>query len=673
MGVAGHLKSLSGETAADEYDTKLNSVLSGELTTSLYVKFLYARCNADIHVLNQLKKSIDSRNSVLHNATVLANGIMYSGTTIDSFLRENMEWLGRANQWAKFTAAATVGAIHKGHTEEAMNILKAYLPNGSVGPLPYSEAGSLYALGLIHGSSGASTNESVVEYLRKALQTYGNSEQMVHGASLGLGLAAMGRRDEDLFESLFACVSGCDAVAGEAAAVAIGSIMLGSGNERVLESLKRHAMEHDQKEKTIRGLSMAMALIMLGREDASFPLVEELLAHTDPWVRLGGVFVLGLAFAGTAQTKAIERLLQVTVRDVSDDVRRNAVTMIGFVTFKDPSLCVEMTKLLADSYNPHIRYGVAMALGVAAAGTARKDVVDLLWNLKNDLTDFVRQGSFIALSMVLVQATETEVPQVKELRQMLSKKIADRKEDVCTKFGCILSTGLLDAGGRNVILSLHKQRHRLDKAVVGMFLFSQHWFWFPYTLMISLSMQPTCVIALNEDLQMPNYTFQVNAPPSKYALPKSVLQEKKEAKAAGIAKVELSTTKKAMRDKKKRQSVGGTDALDHSISSPTAEKTPAMPRADTEETVAETTAAAAVPAEPTFEVMQNPARLTQNQWVVASHTVDARYRPLKANPFGVCIVKDLTPTEGEDARGLVSINPMDRDDDAPVPEAFDWP
>lgn len=80
---------------------------------------------------------------------------MHAGTTSDAFLRENLEWLGLASNWSKFTATAALGVIHKGHFQEGMNILGPYLPqaNGGDSGIPgaaYSEGGALYALGLIH-------------------------------------------------------------------------------------------------------------------------------------------------------------------------------------------------------------------------------------------------------------------------------------------------------------------------------------------------------------------------------------------------------------------------------------------------------------------------------------------------------------------------------------------
>ena len=76
------------------------------------------------------------------------------GTTLDTFLRENLEWLGKATNWAKFTAVASIGVVHKGHVHESMKLLQPYLPQGGRSSSPYSESGALYALGLIHANKG---------------------------------------------------------------------------------------------------------------------------------------------------------------------------------------------------------------------------------------------------------------------------------------------------------------------------------------------------------------------------------------------------------------------------------------------------------------------------------------------------------------------------------------
>lgn len=77
---------------------------------------------------------------------------MHAGMTSVLFLRENLEWLGKATNWAKFSATAGLGVIHRGNFEESMNILGPYLPaedgqqGGGIQGAQYSEGGSLYAL-----------------------------------------------------------------------------------------------------------------------------------------------------------------------------------------------------------------------------------------------------------------------------------------------------------------------------------------------------------------------------------------------------------------------------------------------------------------------------------------------------------------------------------------------
>ena len=69
-------------------------------------------------MLASLKSSVEQRNSVCHSAVIFANATMHAGTTVDAFLRQNLDWLSRATNWAKFSATAGLGVIHRGHLEQ---------------------------------------------------------------------------------------------------------------------------------------------------------------------------------------------------------------------------------------------------------------------------------------------------------------------------------------------------------------------------------------------------------------------------------------------------------------------------------------------------------------------------------------------------------------------------
>lgn len=140
-------------------------ILGGEVSIALQLQFLVRSNKTDMTILKQTKESV--RVSICHTATVIANAYMHEGTTSDQFLRENLDWLARATNWAKLTATASLGVIHHGHEKEALNLMQAYLPReGGGATAGYSEGGALYALGLIHANHGS----EIIDYLLTQLR-----------------------------------------------------------------------------------------------------------------------------------------------------------------------------------------------------------------------------------------------------------------------------------------------------------------------------------------------------------------------------------------------------------------------------------------------------------------------------------------------------------------------
>lgn len=172
----------------------------------------------------------------------------------------------------------------------------------------------------------------------------------------------------DVYDTLKTTLFSDSAVAGESAGLAMGLVMLGTRSALAISEMMQYAHE-TQHEKIIRGISIGISLIMYGAQESAEALIEEMCIDKDPIIRYGGVYTVAMAYSGTGHNNAIKRLLHVAVSDVSDDVRRAAVIAIGFVCFRNYKQVPKVVELLSGSYNPHVRYGATLALGISCAST----------------------------------------------------------------------------------------------------------------------------------------------------------------------------------------------------------------------------------------------------------------------------------------------------------------
>lgn len=521
------------------------------------------------------------------------------------------------------------------------------------------------------------------------------NEVVQHGACLGLGLAAVGTGKEELFEDLKQTLYSDNAVAGEAAALSIGLLLLGAGSssplaEGAIRELLGYA--HDtQHEKIIRGLALALALIMYGQEENAEALIEQLSRDRDSILRYGAMFTIGLAYAGTANNSAVRRLLHVAVSDVSDDVRRAAVINLGFVLFRTTEQVPRLVSLLAESFNPHVRYGSCIAVGIACAGSGSVEAVALLEPMLDDVVDYVRQAAMLGLAMVYMQQSEARVPKVKAFRERLAAVIPDKHQSTMTKLGAILATGILDAGGRNVTLSMQSRVGFIKaSAVVGLALWVQYWYWYPLMHFMSLAFTPTFLIGLNKNLKLPTaFAAKCAARPSQFAYPKK-LEEKKEEKKERVSTAVLSTTAKAKAREAKKKAESGEAEAGMDVDTPKeaekaaskgeeeskgGDKDKAAAEGEGEKEGKEEKAKPAEP-EPTSFTLSNPARVTQAQEAVVSFLAgpEQRYMPVRRShkPTGIVLLLDRQPGEPEEVVDVES-PPLEGDEDeAEPPEPFEW-
>ncbi len=106
----------------------------------------------------------------------------------------------------------------------------------------------------------------------------------------------------------------------------------------------------------------------------------------------------------------------------------------------------KVVQLLANSYNEHVRYGSAAALGIACAGTGNLQALTILKQLCKDKIDYVRQAALISIGMLLQEHNNIECNQVSEIREKYLHCISiDKREPTMCQMSAILGSGIIDS------------------------------------------------------------------------------------------------------------------------------------------------------------------------------------------------------------------------------------
>lgn len=663
--------------AEDVLFRRLGSALSGNAVNDLSLDFLYGKNHSDMYLISCVKAAVDEQSgvgkaagnySVCRDATLAANALMHAGTSVDAFVRANIDWLGDTTYWSTFNAIAGLGAIHRGHHKHALKILRVYLPDdaGALHNIPnkvqgaYSEGGAFYALGLIHAGRGGA---AATEYLSQALDREAAAcaaasdpkvkEMVVHGCCLGLGLAALATSDSGVTDKLWDVVLQPEGtVPQEAAALAIGLVNIGSAPSGRISDMLAYAREtpHD---RTARTIGVAVALTLYGRQEAADAIIDTLVADKNPDVRFGGMYAVGLAYSGTCASGPAGRLLAAAVSDVSDDVRRAALVALGLVLYRTPGDCPRLVALLTDSFNPHVRYGAAMALGIACAGSALPEALALLEPMTNDPVDFVRQGAIIALAMVLIQASPAETPRAEALAKKIFARIRNNKDEVMSKMGAILASGIVNAGGRNVTIAKEG-----FKAAAGLAVFSLYWYWFPYVHFLTLAFAPTAVITLDPTLKKVSLKIRSNAPPSVYAYPKN-MEVKSSAGKDTVTPASVLNYGRVHASKKQQPEASSMEVEEKESKKDSNEEEKMKIVEEEKEENDEKEIK-----EPSFEILETPCRVTPRQAKVIKFEKNDRYVPVKdSGYYGIVIVNDLEMLDDEEGNNNEKNDVVIEDDD----------
>jgi len=178
--------------------------------------------------------------------------------------------------------------------------------------------------------------------------------------------------------------------------------------------------------------------------------------------------------------------------------------------------------------------------------------------------------------MVFIQVTEAQEPKVATIKKLFSKMVKDKHEDILSRMGSILSTGIINSCGRNATISLTTRDGNIrPNAITGMVLFMQHWYWYPLLNFISLSFTPTALIAVNKDLKVPkSFSFVSQAKPSTFKYPEFLKKDEGKTKEKIETAVLSTTAKVKARTERKKKGEGNVSGVNEDSAMVEASQTP---------------------------------------------------------------------------------------------------
>lgn len=182
--------------------------------------------------------------------------------------------------------------------------------------------------------------------------------------------------------------------------------------------------------------------------------------------------------------------------------------------------------------------------------------------------------------------------------------VKDRSD--LTIFGLCLAYGIINAGGRNVVISCNSlQGENSVISTVGLALFSNFFYWQPLALTLPLAFHTTAIIGLDIEFNQVPFEFLSKQPPSMFANPPQFDAEAEIIKLADATALSVSKNTEKKPEEKPEE--------------PPAEVTP----------------------EEEFEILESPARVTLNQLQYIDLNFSETYQPITNQVFhGFVVLKE---------------------------------
>ncbi|MCO5602882.1 hypothetical protein L7F22_057021 [Adiantum nelumboides] len=255
-----------------------------------------------------LSTTVDSARGNL--ASTFVNAFVNAGFGNDKLMvgaEEGNSWIYKNKDHGMLSASASLGMSLLWDTEMGLSHVDKYTYSSDEN----IRAGSLMAYGILH-SSVRSEMDAALALLTEHVES--KSVPLKISAIVGIGLAYAGSCREDIVPLLLQHVAD-ETTSMEVAsmsALALGFIFVGSAHGEITPTILQTMMEREPSQlndKWARFMSLGLALLFLGQQDASDATIETLKAIEHPISKQAQVLVDMCSYAGTGNVLKVQQML----------------------------------------------------------------------------------------------------------------------------------------------------------------------------------------------------------------------------------------------------------------------------------------------------------------------------------------------------------------------------
>ncbi|KAH7104979.1 26S proteasome regulatory complex, non-ATPase subcomplex, Rpn1 subunit [Auriculariales sp. MPI-PUGE-AT-0066] len=457
--------------------------------------------------------NVDSARANL--AGTFVNAFVNAGFGNDKLMVEAPEgasWVYKNKDHGMLSAAASLGLSLLWDVEGGVDHADKYTYSNE----EFIKSGALLAIGLLH--CGVKT-EVDTAFALLADYVDNKSVPLKTSAVIGIGLAHVGSQRENIAELLLPLVSDDSASMEIAslAALALGFVFVGSCHGEITGTILQTLMERDEAhlgEKWARFMALGLALLYLGRQDASDVTIETLKTIPHALAKQAQILVEVCAFAGSGNVLKVQSMLHhcsdhIDTSKEDDTFQAFAVLGIALIAMGEDigaEMSLRQFNHLMHYGDPVIRKTIPLALGLLSASNPQLTMLDTLSRYSHDSDLSVALNAIFAMGLVGAGSNNARLAQM--LRQLAGYY---HKEPDCL-FMVRVAQGLLHMGKGTLGLNpFFGDRQIMSRpAVAGLLatvmaftdakqfvLDKSHWMLY----FLVTAMYPRFLITLSEDLQ----------------------------------------------------------------------------------------------------------------------------------------------------------------------------